>query len=110
MAGRGHVVAAAFALATLALVVPVQGVRDRLGELADAPPSSGAAAYDAAAISLVAAGAWWRVEPDYSYFLAMHDRFSRGPRGAPSLVATYGPWGFLYRGATPATYLPVLAT
>ena len=107
MTGRRRFVAGAFAIATLALVVPIRGARDRLGALADVPPSSGATDYDAAAISLVSGGAWWRVEPDYSYFLAMHDRFARRPAGVPPLVATYGPWGFLYRGTTPETYLSV---
>ncbi|MHB8799733.1 MAG: hypothetical protein ACYDBY_14835 [Thermoanaerobaculia bacterium] len=107
--GHAPLLAAALALGTLALVVPVQGVRDRLGDSGDRPPSSGAADYDTAAIDLVSSGAWWRVEPDYSYFLVMHDRFARGLAASPPLVATYGPWGFLYRGSTRETYLPAVA-
>ncbi|HYN43864.1 MAG TPA: hypothetical protein VE129_18950 [Thermoanaerobaculia bacterium] len=106
---RWRVALLAFAIGVLVLVVPVQGVRDRLGSAADLPPSSGAASYDDAAISLVRGGSWWRVEPDYSYFLVMHDRVVAGERGLPFLVSTYGPWGFIYRGCTPATYVPVLA-
>lgn len=101
--------AAAFALGVLALVLPVQGVKDRLGAAGDRPPASGAADYDAAVVDLLQRGAWWRVEPDYSYFLVMHDRTVAGDRGLPFLVSTYGPWGFVTRGCTPGTYLPVLA-
>lgn len=106
---RWRVALFAFAIGVLALVVPVQGVRDRLGNAGDLPPSSGAASYDDAAISLVRGGSWWRVEPDYSYFLVMHDRVTAGARGLPFLVSTYGPWGFVYRGCTPATYVLTLA-
>ncbi len=98
-----------FALGVLVLVVPVQGVLDRLGSAGDLPPSSGAASYDDAAISLVRGGSWWRVEPDYSYFLVMHDRVAAGARGLPVLVSTYGPWGFVYRGCTLATYVLTVA-
>jgi hypothetical protein len=99
--------AAALSLAVfLVVIVPWQGALDRLGDAAAIPTPSGAPDYNAAVVALLGRGLVWRVEPDFSYYLVFHEGFAR--HGAWPLLTTMGPWGFLYAGYEPATFLPLL--
>lgn len=87
--------------ATIVLLVPFQGALDRLGPLARIPTPSASTSPAPAALTLLDAGLWWRTEPDYSFFLILHDAFAR--RSPAPLVSPMGPWGFLFRGWHPGT-------
>ncbi len=93
--------------ASLLLVVPWQGALDRIGDAAAILPVPAARGYTKPALALLDAGAWWRVEPDYSLFLVRNIAFAE--RRPWHIVSAYGPWSFLFRGYHPRNYFPLVA-
>ena len=85
-------------------MVPWQGARDRAGDAVVAPPVPAGPGYTYEAVTILQAGAWWRVEPDYSLFLIRNVQFATNNASHWRIASAYGPWGFLFRGYHPANY------
>jgi len=92
--------------ASLWIIVPWQGALDRIGNAAGVAPVPAARGYTRPALEILDAGAWWRVEPDYSLFLVRNVEFAG--RRDWHLVSAYGPWAFLFRGYAPGNYVPLV--
>lgn len=92
--------------ASLLIVVPWQGALDRIGDAAAIPPVPAARGFTKPALALLDAGAWWRVDPDYSLFLVRNVEFAERPHW--HIVSAYGPWSFLFRGYHPGNYVPLV--